>query len=49
MVEYKIIPYTCPCCNKCWIYIEGPRKGCCIHGGPYKGYVYVGKQGDEIK
>lgn len=32
---------SCPCCNKCWLYITGDMKGLCVHGGPYKGYIKV--------
>lgn len=37
----KIVPITCSCCTKCWLFIEGPRANSCVHGGPYKGYVEV--------
>ena len=36
-----VIPWTCPCCTKCWMIVEGKRKGRCVYGGPYKGYVEV--------
>lgn len=29
----------CNCCNKCWLWVEGPMAGICICGGPYSGYL----------
>jgi len=34
-------PMTCGVCTKCFRYLSGRRKGQCIHGGPYLGYVHV--------
>lgn len=41
------IPHTCPCCTKCWLYIEGPRKGQCDYGGPYFGYIEMEGYNDD--
>lgn len=29
---------SCACCDKCWIYVEGPWIGTCQYGGPFEGY-----------
>lgn len=35
------LPCRCPVCNKCRFYISGSRKGTCVHGGPYVGYIEI--------
>ena len=39
-IKDKTKLHKCGCCDKCQIYIEGPMKGYCSYGGPYKGYIY---------
>ena len=34
-----VVPTTCQCCEKCWLVVLGPRRGSCVHGGPYKGWL----------
>lgn len=38
---HRMTPYSCACCKKCWVYVEGKHEGRCLHGGPYKGYEEV--------
>jgi hypothetical protein len=39
--EAWVVPWSCPCCNKCWLVIKGKGIGKCVYGGPYKGYIEV--------
>jgi hypothetical protein len=46
-----VLPCGCPCCEKCWLYVTGPKRGTCVHGGRldpsrgrtefYMGYIEV--------
>lgn len=45
----KISAPNCGVCKKCEIYIEGPAKGKCVYGGPFKGYESQKKQISEIE
>lgn len=39
--EEWVMPWQCGCCKKCWMRLSGDRRGSCLHGGPYMGYVFV--------
>lgn len=39
--EATLCACKCLCCESCWFFLDGPRKGTCVHGGPYAGYVEV--------
>jgi len=35
----EIEPYSCLCCTKCWFIAKGKKRGKCVYGGPYLGYI----------
>lgn len=37
----RVVPWSCPCCSKCWLFVAGPRKGACAFGGPFQGYEHL--------
>lgn len=39
--ECWVVQWQCRVCDRCWMKLSGMRKGQCIHGGPYMGYVIV--------
>lgn len=36
-----VVPHKCAVCEKCWLVVKGMGAGCCVHGGPYLGYIRV--------
>lgn len=40
--EDRVIPTSCPCCSKCWMFIAskgGTKNGICVFGGPFTGFT----------
>jgi hypothetical protein len=38
-----VVPYSCACCTKCWLFVAGNKVGRCPYNGPFNGYVHVGE------
>ena len=36
--EDRVIPYSCKCCVKCWLFVAGRKQGSCPFGGPFGGF-----------
>lgn len=39
--EDRVIPYSCPCCVKCWLFVASRnnlKNGICPYGGPFTGF-----------
>ena len=34
----SVIPWSCPCCTRCWLFVEGGKKGRCPWNGPFTGH-----------
>lgn len=34
----KMISWSCGCCKRCRLVVEGPLAGKCYYGGPFSGY-----------
>jgi len=34
----NLVGCSCPCCERCWLYVDGDKAGSCFYGGPYAGY-----------
>jgi hypothetical protein len=40
--EDRVIPWSCPCCVKCWLFVaskDGKKNGRCPFNGPFDGYT----------
>ena len=37
----KVVPWSCECCKRCWLYVDGRPVNRCPWGGPFTGYEKV--------
>jgi hypothetical protein len=45
--EDRVIPWSCPCCEKCWLFVasrKNRKNGACVFGGPHEGFKHVSRE-----